>query len=166
MKNFATNCARDTMWIFYAGIHWGGSALWKKKSSSESAQSIQLFIAGESAPPCRTPRQIYVPANNRVTAPYIGVRHIPFPSALPTCFLLREIKQLRGVIQRHVPGSRHSLAQKKPIFHSDPQALFRVILKMQYSGIWGKTDFLTCFLIDLVLKLDFVAAQHSVAKKI
>jgi hypothetical protein len=52
--------------------------------------------------------------------------------------------------------SRHSLAPKKiPIFHSDPKALFRVIFREQYSGIWGRAGFLTCFLIDLVPEFDF-----------
>ena len=123
MKNFATNCARRTMWIFYAAIQ--GTTLrasWTKRSRNKSAQSIQPFIVGESID--RQSGQFILPAHNSVQSLHRGYPY-SIPAGATNLFLLRKIKQLRD-IQRHVPkmafrfcesgASRHPPAQKKTGF--------------------------------------------------
>jgi hypothetical protein len=94
------------------------------------------------------PGQIYVPANSRVAASYIGIRHIPFQSALLIYFLLRESSSCERVASAMFPRKSTLAGVKKLIFHSDPKALFRVIFRGQYSRIWGRVGFLACFTIS------------------
>jgi hypothetical protein len=66
-----------------------------------------------------------------------------------------------GSIQRNFPFQNGTRWRKKPIFHSDPQALFKVISVSSIQEFGGEQVPWPALRFCEVSTVDFAAAQHE-----